>query len=597
MSTDDERARDEAMAEERSSREPEEEVQEETMAERRPSREFEFRYGDVEDERRPSRESEIRFGDIGEEDVEDEPVDQTGAGDMPGDRKPKQLLSDEDLEKAARADDARIQVRNTGEIRFGAVGEERTIERKRRLEPLELDLPTLTKHLDTAETGTGISSHDELRLCRKYEEKIESLEQRKWRELPADVDPHKLAKTGWGVVFALGEDPAIPAQLRPLLRRREDQAANLYRKLTYHPSESASVFLWNRHGEIPGVFDPERLPYYILIVGSPEKIPFEFQYQLATSHAVGRIAFDDVEDYGRYARAVVKTERKGSSLSRKATLFSVERGDWVTDLLARHLVAPLREDWNHLADDWKLETLCRSKASSSNLRQCLDSEAAPGIILASCHGESFAAGDARQKRYQGALLCQQDDDRFSADDVSESSRLDGQVIFLFCCYGAGTPVRSNFPHAAKKGEPEILAEQPFVARLPQELLSRGALACIGHVDRGWTTSFAWAFGDKEIPAVLSLKDTILQLLRQGHRLGHAMRSLVRRYTAIAAALTLEIERREHGGDEADDEQARQRREFEWTALNDARNFIVLGDPAVYVLGRPREHTQQNRSRP
>lgn len=64
-----------------------------------------------------------------------------------------------------------------------------------------------------------------------------------------------------------------------------------------------------------------------------------------------------------------------------------------------------------------------------------------------------------------------------------------------------------------------------------------------------------------------------------------MRPLYRRYTALAAMLAAEIELHERDPEVRAAPGARRRLEFVWTAHNDARNFIVLGDPAVYALGR------------
>jgi hypothetical protein len=124
------------------------------------------------------------------------------------------------------------------------------------------------------------------------------------------IDPLDLAQAGWGVIFANDARPAMIDSLRPLLRLRKSQAQKLkegrYRELSgdqgYFPGDTKSSFL-DRHGAGGGgAADPDQLPYYLLIVGVPDVIPWSFQYQLDVQYAVGRIYFDNDEDYARYAQ-------------------------------------------------------------------------------------------------------------------------------------------------------------------------------------------------------------------------------------------------------------------------------------------------------
>jgi len=104
----------------------------------------------------------------------------------------------------------------------------------------------------------------------------------------AGIDPNDLAQAGWGVIFAQEDQAQLPAlreRLAPLLNLRRQQAGDRYRDETvnadflYQPGESMNAWRSRNHGA-PGKVDPRRLPYYLLIVGDPQRIPFDFQYQL-----------------------------------------------------------------------------------------------------------------------------------------------------------------------------------------------------------------------------------------------------------------------------------------------------------------------------
>ena len=83
-------------------------------------------------------------------------------------------------------------------------------------------------------------------------------------------------------------------------------------------------------------------------------------------------------------------------------------------------------------------------------------------------------------------------DAISADDIGSDARLLGLIAFHFACFGAGTPALDDFAHLQNATTRDTIAPHPFVARLPQRLLSNakgGALAVIGHIERAWGCSF------------------------------------------------------------------------------------------------------------
>ena len=426
------------------------------------------------------------------------------------------------------------------------------------------------------------------------------------------VDPADLRETGWGLIFPAtlpeGQLQAILRALSPLLALRREQSGDLFRIYArgegYRPGDTAQSFLSRppRHAVASNPVDPRAtgVPYYLLLIGDPVAIPFEFQYQLDVQYGVGRLDFGtDYHAYANYAYNVVASEKMGDRSKAPVIFWGADNpGDEATHLTAHHLVRPLTEHFRRRSQsatsDWEILHVAPEHATRVNLLQLLKLKTAPALLFAAGHGLEFPAEDPRQPLCQGALLCQDwNGERgevppeyfVSAADITSEINLQGSILFLFACFSAGTPQYDAFSQVWYRGQARNLAHEPFVSALPKAVLGlkdRGALAVIGHVDRAWGLSFLSdltyrpeGLESRRREHVEVFASTLDRLLN-GWPVGTSMDFFNMRYAAIATELAYLYD---HLADPPARDEVYRLAEL-WTAHNDARNVIVLGDPAV-----------------
>lgn len=404
-----------------------------------------------------------------------------------------------------------------------------------------------------------------------------------------DVDPCDLSSAGWGVIFGPDVGSDVRDALRPLLKRRREQASQVheeyYREYTLTPEQSAADFL-SSHNAGPGPANPENVPYYLLLVGDPRTFPFRFQYEIDVQYAVGRLHFEDPVDYEVYAKKLEAAEKGAIVRPKELTFFGVDH-DPSTRLASQYLVEPLSESLRKDRSGWEISVLLGEKAHKADLGRVLDGVHTPALLFTSSHGLGYDLGDPRQFANQGSLLCQSwlgpspeaspidPDHYFSAADLGDGVDLTGLITFHFACYSAGMPEIDNFS-ANQLGKSQRIAPYPFVARLAKALLKRGALAVLGHIDRAWTYSFSDSGrpGDR-----IDVFDSTLKRLLDGHPVGSATEYVNQRYAELSVRLSnLMMDRDELRGPPP---RVLQRVR---TANNDARNYVVIGDPAVRLSG-------------
>lgn len=481
----------------------------------------------------------------------------------------------------------------------------------RRLHPLETvqdlaesTLAALAPLVESATSGVWQLPH----LVQKAGIDFNRKKRRGGAKALAPPDPCDLSSVGWGVIAAEDEDPAVLEALAPLLLLRRSQAArcreDLYHEFIaekgYEPGQSKSDFLRDR-GLAPGAFDPTLVPYYVLMVGSPEKIPFSFQHDFDFRFAVGRIAFDTIEEYARYAESVVEAEERGTRRDCDLAVFSVRHeADETSQLMCDYLAQPVAEML--AAEGHGVETFLAGEANKRQLLRLLGGRKTPSLLFTATHGVGFDCGDPLQETNQGALLCEDwpsagnghcrlEDCYVAAGDIPDTADLRGLIAFHYACHSAGTPALEDFAGQGRI-EKRQLAQRPFVAKLPQRMLAHprgGALAVIGHVERSWGYSFLWrGVGPQSQAFVKSLHG-----LLEGQPVGYAMEPFGQRALDLTQELQSalrdlgELAEGSGAADQEDLDELRAEVAGLWTASQDAKNYIILGDPAVRLP--PREH--------
>ncbi len=411
-------------------------------------------------------------------------------------------------------------------------------------------------------------------------------------------------QAGWGVIFPAKADSRqvskLEEALSPLINYRKSKTP--YFKIfkggdgyrwTNGQGETLLEFL-ERHGASVGPAEPTAIPYYLLLVGDPNSIPYDFQFDLEGQYAVGRIYFDKLEDYYHYASSVVAAETGQVRLPRQAVFFGTHhKDDEATRLSAEGLIQPMAEfadKVNGLSNlNWQpARVIPPDQASKTKLSALLGGNETPALLFTATHGLEWPYGDERQLATQGALICKEypgpydwsgemeRDFYLAGEDIPGDANLLGLVAFHFACFGAGTPYWDDYSIASNAARP-ALAKRAFLAELPKKLLSHpkgGALAVVGHVERAWSCSFQWPNGGEHQAA---LREVLFQLLA-GNPVGKATEGLNERYTTIAGAWLKAQEELDYEPDKYTPDQIAEN----WIMAKDARGYAVMGDPAARI---------------
>jgi hypothetical protein len=229
-----------------------------------------------------------------------------------------------------------------------------------------------------------------------------------------------------------------------------------------------------------------------------------------------------------------------------------------------------------------IDTLLAADATKPRLSELLAARPPsqrPSLLFSGSHG-AFAGADVPDRLQKiGGIVTQEWEpgeplspmSTFTADDCAGLDGLEGLVHFFFACYSGGCPEFDTYMRLAD-GSPKRLVDETMVARLPQAMLAAGALAVVAHIDRAFACSFQ---NDRLGPQTQDMRDVVSRILR-GFRLGQALDNFNLRWTILSAELSGLLRDRELDPARVPDALLANC----WLTRDDARNYLLLGDPAV-----------------
>ena len=410
---------------------------------------------------------------------------------------------------------------------------------------------------------------------------------------PAVAEPRDWhdPRVGWGVV--LPESPGLNKQQlangedapEPILQLIKDRAAPVFR---YRPDwQHRFRFLRNYAdgkdiaiGGSPQGVGPGQLPRYLLIYGTPDQVPWDLQYILNASCAVGRLDLkgNALENYITALRSGWKEIEARSS---HAVIWAVNHGGGdITELMRDSIAASV---YKKLAADPDIGTnavfLDGASAIGEKLVTTLATER-PGLVVTTSHGMTGPLGNSTKMRAQLGYLVDQEFIPLQPDNVLAQWQPAGAIWYAHACCSAGSDSKTLFKGLVSSGSEidqvleGVAGLGAAVAPFPSALLGspKPLRAFVGHVE----PTFDWTLRDPSNGQTLTdaIQRSLYDELFRPAPLGHALRETYSRLSSLYAAYDANQREFNEGGN------TRSAMLGNLLVARDIQSMVILGDPTV-----------------
>jgi hypothetical protein len=265
------------------------------------------------------------------------------------------------------------------------------------------------------------------------------------------------------------------------------------------------------------------IPHYLLVVATPEEIPWGVQYRLQSDAFVGRLDLDP-EGLANYVDALLGNWDAAGVDPRRPVVWAVDHGYPDITRLMRKVVAERLYD--RLANDGEFEMnsglVTDGQATVEGLRQALANRR-PAFVVTSSHGATMPLEDPSAMKTQLGLPVDHDRALLTPGFLLADLSTHGAIWYAHACCSAGGDARSRFEGLVGSDSSlgrtlgAIARTGACSAPLPRALLGapKPLRAFIGHVE----PTFDWTLRSPVTGEVIShhIVDALYGQLHLAHR--------------------------------------------------------------------------------
>ena len=234
------------------------------------------------------------------------------------------------------------------------------------------------------------------------------------------------------------------------------------------------------------------VPRYLLIHGSPKQVPWQLQYILNTTYAVGRLDLTG-DALGNYVRALLADWKQDPPNANRALIWSVDLGEAdITRLMRDAIAAPLH---GMMAGDRDIGANAvfidgtKAPALKGELIRVLGKNR-PAVVVTTSHGRTGPLNDVEAMKTSLGLLEDQNFEIFDAPELTAAWDPYGTIWYAHACCSAGSDENTIFDSLFEASSDiarvlnGVSKTGPMVSPLPTALLghSRPIRAFVGHVE-------------------------------------------------------------------------------------------------------------------